>query len=200
MSHYFENDNKVKSEEKIFAANICGANFNFYSDNGVFNKSGIDFGSRLLIEEFIKEYKSGKVLDVGCGIGVIGVSLSKLVNAGVDMVDVNLRALGLANKNIFLNKLTSEMNVFESNCYSSVTKSYDYIITNPPIRAGKKVVYEILLGAYNRLNDNGELWFVIRKDQGALSAKRDVEEVFGNCEVMAKDKGFFILRTKKVSL
>ena len=200
MSHYFENDNKVKSEEKIFAANICGANFNFYSDNGVFNKSGIDFGSRLLIEEFIKEYKSGKVLDVGCGIGVIGVSLSKLVNASVDMVDVNLRALGLANKNIFLNKLTSEMNVFESNCYSSVTKSYDYIITNPPIRAGKKVVYEILLGAYNRLNDKGELWFVIRKDQGALSAKRDVEEVFGNCEVMAKDKGFFILRAKKVSL
>ena len=200
MSHYFENDNKVKSEEKIFAANICGANFNFYSDNGVFNKSGIDFGSRLLIEEFIKEYKSGKVLDVGCGIGVIGVSLSKLVNASVDMVDVNLRALGLANKNIFLNKLTSEMNVFESNCYSSVTKSYDYIITNPPIRAGKKVVYEILLGAYNRLNDNGELWFVIRKDQGALSAKRDVEEVFGNCEVMAKDKGFFILKAKKVSL
>jgi 16S rRNA (guanine1207-N2)-methyltransferase len=94
----------------------------------------------------------------------------------------------------------SEVNVFESNCYSNVNKSYDYIITNPPIRAGKKIVYEILLKAYEHLNDNGELWFVIRKDQGALSAKRDVEEVFNNCEVMEKDKGFFILRAKKVSL
>ncbi len=200
MSHYFENDNKVKSEERIFAGNICNVNFNFYSDNGVFNKNGIDFGSRLLIEEFVKEYHEGKVLDVGCGIGIIGVALSKLLEADVDMVDVNLRALGLANKNISLNKLTSEMNVFESNCYSNVVKSYDYIITNPPIRAGKKVVYEILLGAYNHLNDNGELWFVIRKDQGAPSAKRDVEEVFKNCDIVAKDKGFFILRAKKVSL
>jgi 16S rRNA (guanine1207-N2)-methyltransferase len=92
------------------------------------------------------------------------------------------------------------MNVFESNCYSSVEKTYDYIITNPPIRAGKKVVYEILLGAYQRLNDNGELWFVIRKDQGANSARRDVEEVFKNCDIVTKDKGFFILRAKKVSL
>lgn len=200
MSHYFENDNKVKSEERIFSANICDANLNFYTDNGVFNKNGVDYGSRLLIEEFVKEYHDGKVLDVGCGIGIIGVSLSRLVHADVDMVDVNLRALGLANKNIKLNTLTSDMNVFESNCYSSVEKTYDYIITNPPIRAGKKVVYEILLGAYQRLNDNGELWFVIRKDQGANSAKRDVEEVFKNCDIVTKDKGFFILRAKKVSL
>lgn len=200
MSHYFENDSNVKSEERIFAANICGANLNFYSDNGVFNKSGIDYGSRLLIEEFIKNYKDGKVLDVGCGIGVIGVSLSRLLHADVDMVDVNLRALGLANKNIKLNTLTSEMNVFESDCYSNVNKTYDYIITNPPIRAGKKVVYKILLEAYDHLNENGELWFVIRKDQGAPSAKRDVAEVFKNCEVVNKDKGFFILMAKKVSL
>ena len=200
MSHYFENDTNVKSEERIFPANICGANLNFYTDNGVFNKSGIDYGSRLLIEEFVKYYKDGKVLDVGCGIGVIGVSLSRLVHADVDMVDVNLRALGLANKNIKLNTLTSEMNVFESDCYSNVDKKYDYIITNPPIRAGKKVVYKILLEAFEHLNENGELWFVIRKDQGAPSAKRDVSEVFKNCEVMAKDKGFFILMAKKVSL
>ena len=200
MSHYFENDSKVKSEERIIAANVAGVNLNFYSDNGVFNKNGVDYGSRLLIENFLNNYIGGNVLDVGCGIGVIGVTLSKAKNINVDMVDVNLRALGLANKNIKLNNLISEMNVKESDCYSNVDKTYDYIITNPPIRAGKKVVYKILLDAYKYLNDNGELWFVIRKDQGALSSKRDVEEVFGNCSVIEKDKGFFILMAKKVSL
>ena len=200
MSHYFENDNKVKHNVKIMPANIVNTNFNFYTDNGVFNKNGVDYGSRLLIETFLKDYKNGRVLDVGCGIGIIGITLSKVVNADVDMVDVNLRALELANKNVTLNSLMSEINVFESNCYSNVSKSYDYIITNPPIRAGKKIVYEILLKAHEHLNEGGELWFVIRKDQGALSAKRDVEEVFSNCEVMEKDKGFFILRAKKVSL
>ena len=200
MSHYFENDSKVKSEERIIAANVAGVNLNFYSDNGVFNKNGVDYGSRLLIEQFLNNYTGGNVLDVGCGIGVIGVTLSKAKNINVDMVDVNLRALGLANKNIKLNNLMSEMNVKESDCYSNVNKTYDYIITNPPIRAGKKVVYKILLDSYKYLNDNGELWYVIRKDQGALSSKRDVEEVFGNCNVVEKDKGFFILMAKKVSL
>jgi len=200
MSQYFENDNKVKHNIKIFSANILDTNFNFYTDNGVFNKNGVDYGSRLLLENFIKHYSDGSVLDVGCGIGIIGVTLSKVKNIDVDMVDVNLRALELANKNITLNSLMSNVNVFESNCYSNVSKSYDYIITNPPIRAGKKIVYEILLNAINYLNDDGELWFVIRKDQGAISAKRDVEAVFKNCEIMDKDKGFFILRAKKVSL
>lgn len=200
MSQYFENDNKIKHNVKIFSANILDTNFNFYTDNGVFNKNGVDYGSRLLLENFIKHYTDGSVLDVGCGIGIIGVTLSSVINADVDMVDVNLRALELANKNVKLNNLMSNVNVFESNCYSNVSKSYDYIITNPPIRAGKKIVYEILLNAINHLNENGELWFVIRKDQGALSAKRDVEEVFKNCEIMDKDKGFFILRAKKVSL
>ena len=193
MSHYFENDNKVKSEERIFAGNICNVNFNFYSDNGVFNKNGIDFGSRLLIEEFVKEYHEGKVLDVGCGIGIIGVALSKLLEADVDMVDVNLRALGLANKNISLNKLTSEMNVFESNCYANVTYKYNTIITNPPIRAGKKIVYEILMNAKEYLLENGNLFLVIRKEQGARSIISDLNKVY-YVEILEKSKGFFVLK------
>ena len=111
------------------------------------------------------------------------------------MVDINNRALDLSRQNAQLNNV--DVNIFQSNIYEQVIGSFDYIISNPPIRAGKKVVHTIIEESIDHLNDDGSLTIVIQKKQGAPSAKAKMEDVFGNCEIVKKDKGYYILRSFK---
>ena len=191
MAQYFDNLNlpskKVKTE-----CFILNRKFIFYTDNGVFSKDGLDFGSRLLLETIPLEEVGGKVLDMGCGYGVLGIVVNKITSCYVDMVDVNLRAMHLANINIKENGC-SNINVFESNTYSNINSKYTSIITNPPIRAGKQIVYDIVMNAKDYLNDDGVLFIVIRKEQGAKSLIVDLEKLY-TVEVLNKKKGFFILK------
>lgn len=191
MGQYFTNEN-LPSNVKTTNCVVRGHKFTFLTDNGVFSKDGLDFGSRLLLESIPLEAVGAKVLDMGCGYGVFGIVINKLTNASVDMVDVNLRAMHLAKRNIKENDCTN-INVFESSCYSNVTDKYNTIITNPPIRAGKKIVYEILMNAKEYLLENGNLFLVIRKEQGAKSIISDLEKEY-NVEILEKSKGFFIVK------
>ena len=168
----------------------------FLTDAGVFSKKMIDFGSQVLLS--CLSFQQGEtVLDVGCGYGPLGLSLVKAQGIHATMVDVNTRALDLAQKNADLNQV--EAKIFQSNVYDQVEGSFDHIISNPPIRAGKKVVHEVLSGSFDHLNPGGDLTIVIQKKQGAPSAKAKMEEVFGNCEILKKDKGYYILRSEKVT-
>ena len=168
----------------------------FLTDAGVFSKKMIDFGSQVLLSSL--SFQQGEtVLDVGCGYGPLGLSLVKAQGIHATMVDVNTRALDLAQKNADLNQV--EAKIFQSNVYDQVEGSFDHIISNPPIRAGKKVVHEVLSGSFDHLNPGGDLTIVIQKKQGAPSAKAKMEEVFGNCEILKKDKGYYILRSEKVT-
>ena len=191
MGHYFTNE-KLPSNVKKTECFILGSKFTFLTDNGVFSKDGLDFGSRLLLESIPLEEVGGKILDMGCGYGVFGIVLSKVTGASVDMVDVNLRALHLSRRNIEENHVNN-ISVFESNCYSNVEAKYTSIITNPPIRAGKKIVYDIVMNAKDYLEDNGKLFIVIRKEQGAKSLIVDLEKVY-HVDILAKKKGFFIIK------
>ena len=195
MAQYFDNLNlpskKVKTE-----CFILNRKFIFYTDNGVFSKDGLDFGSRLLLETIPLEEVGGKVLDMGCGYGVLGIVVNKITSCYVDMVDVNLRAMHLANINIKENGC-SNINVFESNTYSNINSKYTSIITNPPIRAGKQIVYDIVMNAKDYLEDNGKLFLVIRKEQGAKSLIRDLEKVY-QVDILNKKKGFYILKCSKL--
>ena len=195
MAQYFDNLNlpskKVKTE-----CFILNRKFIFYTDNGVFSKDGLDFGSRLLLETIPLEEVGGKVLDMGCGYGVLGIVVNKITSCYVDMVDVNLRAVHLANINIKENGC-SNINVFESNTYSNINSKYTSIITNPPIRAGKQIVYDIVMNAKDYLEDNGKLFLVIRKEQGAKSLIRDLEKVY-QVDILNKKKGFYILKCSKL--
>lgn len=193
MPHYFTND-KVKSEEKMIQAKIKEETYSFYVDNGVFSKGALDFGTRTLLENLAIETIKGQVLDFGCGYGPIGIYVAKNTKAKVDMIDINQRSLKLAQKNIGLNKVKAE--VFESNIYDNVTKTYDYIITNPPIRVGKKILYQILFEAKEHLKPNGELWLVVNKDQGAKTIVRDLSLSY-KTTVVAKNKGFYIIKAIK---
>ena len=192
MAQYFDNLNlpskKVKTE-----CFILNRKFIFYTDNGVFSKDGLDFGSRLLLETIPLEEVGGKVLDMGCGYGVFGITLNKILSCSVDMVDVNLRALHLSEINAKENRC-SNVRIFESFTYSNIDSKYTSIVTNPPIRAGKKVVYDIVMNAKDHLEVDGRLFVVIRKEQGAKSLIKDLQENGYNVDILEKKGGFFILK------
>ena len=192
MSQYFDNDKNVSSEKRLIKFNFGDRVFSIYSDNGVFSKDKFDYGTRVLLENINIDKLYGKVLDLGCGTGVVGIILGTInKDISIDMVDVNERAINLAKENIILNKLNN--NIFISDVFSNVNDKYDFIITNPPIRAGKEVVRKFLLGSKDYLNNNGTLYFVMRKDHGVKSMIKELEEVY-NVEVVCKDKGFYIVK------
>ena len=191
MGQYFENE-KLPSRLQKKELTISSERFVFYTDNGVFSKDGLDFGSRLLLETIISEDMGSHILDVGCGYGPLGIVLGKMKNISVDMIDVNLRALHLSERNAKENHLDT-VHVFESNCYDNVSLKYTTIVTNPPIRAGKKVVYNIVMNAKKKIKKNGKLFLVIRKEQGAKSLISDMEKIY-NVEVLERKKGFFIIK------
>lgn len=197
MSHYFENDTNLKSEIRELNYKYNSSFFTFYSDNGVFSKKNIDYGSRLLLETYLQNDKESKrILDIGCGYGFIGIVIGVINNSYVDMIDVNKRAVHLTSRNI---KRYKDFNgkAFVSDAYENIVDKYDVIITNPPIRVGKEKLLEILNNSFEHLNTNGELYFVIRKDQGALSIKKILEET-KKVEIINKSKGYFIFKAKKM--
>ena len=195
MNHYFTNDNNLKSNKKIINITFENKNISLYTDNGVFSKEHFDYGSKLLISNFLKEEKEGKVLDLGCGYGVIGIILSNNKKLLIDMVDINKRAIELSKENLKLNNVENAR-CYESDIYSNVTEKYDYIITNPPIRAGKEVIRKFLFEAQEHLNKNGEVWFVMRKDHGVKSMIKELEKNYF-VKIIDKDKGFYIVQLKK---
>ena len=190
MAHYFEFDKDLKSEEKEKTVIIKDEKFKFITDNGVFSKKGLDFGTRTLLETIDINKIKGDVLDFGCGYGPIGIFIKKTCNANVTMLDINKRSIELAKKNALLNK--ANVKIIESNLYENVNESFDYIISNPPIRVGKKILYQILFDAKKHLNKNGQLWIVVNKNQGAKSLVEDLSKEY-KVEVVNKNKGFYVI-------
>ena len=193
MGHYFINED-LEHNKKIIKVIIKNEDFSFITDNGVFSKKGLDFGTRTLLENLDYKNINGKILDFGCGYGSIGVIVSKFTGLEVDMLDINKRSIELAKENSKLNKVKT--NIFESNIYENVQDKYDYIISNPPIRVGNEILYKILFEAKDHLNDNGKLIIVVNKDQGAKSLMEKLKK-FYNVNLIAKNKGFFVILCSK---
>ena len=192
MSHYFIEDNSLKHNVVSKDVFIKTNKLSFFTDNGVFSKKGLDFGTRSLLESLPDDIH-GDVLDFGCGYGPIGIYLKKVYDCNVDMLDINERSINLAVKNAELNKV--DVNIFKSDIYENVTKKYDYIITNPPIRVGKKILYKILFEAREHMKENGTMYLVINKDQGAKSVMKDLEDSY-KVSLVEKNKGFYIIKAE----
>ena len=192
---YYTADPTSASKPVPCAFPYRGHGLNFMTDAGVFSKGELDVGSKLLLDAL--PAFTGDVLDIGCGWGAMGVAIARAnKNAHVTMVDVNRRALDLCRQNCERNHVTAE--VIESDGMAEVLgRKFDAIVTNPPIRAGKQVIYGMFDESFNRLTPGGTLTIVIRKQQGAPSAKNHLTELFGNAEVIARGGGYWIIRSVK---
>lgn len=191
--YYAENPDAAHDIHEL-RVDLLGEKMTFLTDAGVFSKKMVDFGSQLLLK-CLDVNQGETVLDVGCGYGPLGLSLVKVYGVQATMVDINTRALDLAQRNA--EKNNAKATIFQSNIYARVQGRFDYVISNPPIRAGKQVVHEIIEKSKDFLEIGGDLTIVIQKKQGAPSAKSKMEDVFGNCEILKKDKGYYILRSVK---
>ncbi|MFC7394836.1 class I SAM-dependent methyltransferase [Scopulibacillus cellulosilyticus] len=194
--HYYSKNPQTESRPSIITTHLRGMEMTFITDRGVFSKSDIDFGSKLLIETFTPPEVKGPILDVGCGYGAIGLAVAKAFpDLAITMVDINERAIHLSRENAEKNNVSAH--IFSSNIYENVEESYAAILTNPPIRAGKKIVHQIFNQGYEYLLPGGELWTVIQKKQGAPSALKALEETYGQVETVVRKKGYYILKATK---
>lgn len=195
--HYYTSRPGAAHDEQQFSFLLRGYELRFYTDAGVFSRDRIDFGSVLLIEN-MKVAPHARVLDVGCGYGPIGLTAAKLAAQGkVTMIDVNERAVHLARRNAEGNGIKN-VDIRASDVYSEVQgETFDVILTNPPIRAGKEIVHRIFTEGYELLAEGGEMWVVIQKKQGAPSALKKLQETYREVEEVDRSKGYSIFRAVK---
>ena len=203
MSHYFSEVQDVKSSKKIINYEIKNEKFEFLTDNGVFSKTKVDFGTDVMLRTFLNENKkleNIRILDIGCGYGVVSVVLKKFFEkTKILSTDVNERALELTKENIQKNNRTDDFEVRKSFVFDNISESFDVILSNPPIRAGKQVIFEIYEKSFFHLNKNGEFYCVIQTKHGAKSTKKKLEELFGNCTTLVIEDGYRIFRCVKNS-
>ncbi len=200
MSHYFQNDPNLASNLQKISFDIYGLHVSLWTDNGVFSKSRVDEGSFAFLKVLLPLKLTGKILDLGCGYGTIGLTIAMATpEARVDLADINTRALALCERNAQELGLSQRVTILQSDIYSKIEGQYDSIVVNPPIRAGKRVTYAMYEGAKQRLIDGGSLFIVIRKAQGAPSASAYIESLFGNITLLKREKGYYIYQAKKVN-
>lgn len=202
MTHYYDENPTTPSDRRELEGRFHGINFRFISDSNVFSKKQIDFGTSLLLDNALRVLseggiRAGKVLDLGCGYGVIGVVMKRSFPAmSVTMADINSRAIELSKENAKANG-AGFVDVIQSDGWSGINEKFDYILTNPPVRAGKKTVFGFYEGAATHVKSGGSLFVVLQKKQGAPSSVKKLTELFGHCEILAKESGYWILRSNK---
>ena len=203
MNHYFSEKPDIKSQRKKIKYTIENKEMEFITDNGVFSKSKIDFGTDLMLRTFIKNFKTEKsfdVLDIGCGYGIVSVVLKTFYPlSSVTLSDVNERALELSEENL-KNHNINDYKIVKSFAFDNISDKYDIIMSNPPIRAGKETIFKIYEGAYEHLNNKGEFYCVIQTKHGAKSTQKKLEEIFGNCETLTIDGGYRIYKAEKIKI
>ena len=198
MSHYFINDKNLEENRREISFRFFGLSYTLVTDDGVFSKDGLDYGSRLLLENVCKSEIEGEILDLGCGYGPIGIVIKRCFPvAHITMVDINERAIELTKLNV--ERYEMDNKVLVSDSFNELeNKHFNHIILNPPIRAGKEVIYSMFEQASTHLCDDGCLWIVMRKNHGANSAIAKISDIFGNYEVIDKEKGFFVIKSLKL--
>ena len=192
MPEYFYSSAPTSEhEERSFRAGYAGRVLAFDTDAGVFSKQHVDPGSELLCRA-LPDDLSGRVLDMGCGWGAMTImTLAKCPDVRMTMADVNERALALAVSNVQKNHMEAEALI--SDGFERIEGEFDAVITNPPIRAGKAVIYKMFEDAKAHLCEGGKLYLVIRKQQGAPSALKFLKELYQEAEVIERDGGYWII-------
>jgi len=196
MEHYYSENPNSELKLKKIRQRILDDEFSFYSSSGVFSKDKVDAGT-LILAESMKIGKESKVLDIGCGIGILGVVAAKVYGSDIVMCDLNKRAVLLAKKNAELNKVDAK--ILQSDLYEKITDNdFDVILSNPPQNAGKEVCFRIIEEAKNHLKQNGALQLVARHNKGGKMLSGKMKEVFGNADVLSKKSGYWVYCSRKL--
>lgn len=196
MSHYYSKNPDVLSNPQEINYHFKNKLFKFKTDNGVFSKQYVDFGTNLLLNSITINNIESPLLDLCCGYGVVGIVLKSQTNKEVYATDINERAVLLTKENAKINNVN--INVYSGNMFENIPDiSFSQILLNPPIRAGKTVVFNLYLESYNHLVINGELDIVIQKKQGKDSTLKYLKELFKEVNIINKDKGYFIIQAIK---
>lgn len=192
MSHYFVTDNELDSKRRFVTFNVANVAFELLSDRGVFSKNELDSGTRLLLESSLSLPWQGQVGDIGCGIGIVGIVLARTdTSSQVYLSDINERAVTLTRENCDRLHLTNTT----ISCQDGIKdwpNGFDSLWLNPPIRAGKSVMYRLYQEAYDHLKDGGFLLVVIRKDQGAETTENELVKIFREVHRIARSKGYHV--------
>ena len=195
MEHYYSEQQKSLTKLRKIKQKIKGHEFGFYTASGVFSKERIDRGTLVLAENMIVN-KNSKVLDVGCGIGILGIAAAKLFNADITMSDINKRAVMLAKMNIKLNSIKAE--IYQGSLYEKIKNNdFDVVLSNPPQTAGKNICFQLIEQSKKYLENNGTFQLVARHNKGGKTLSKKMEEVFGNVRVIAKKSGYWVYLSVK---
>jgi HemK-like putative methylase len=187
--HYYTEKPLSKEDITKIKIRLKHDSFELLSAAGLFSKDELDKATQLLIER--AEIKGKKILDIGCGYGVIGIALLRdNLELNVTFSDINERAIKITKKNLDLHKLKAE--VIKSNLFENIEEKYDHILSNPPYAAGRDVCFKLIEDAHNHLNEEGTLQIVARHNKGGKMFSKKIEEVFGNSKDVAKQSGFRI--------
>ena len=197
--HYFLNIEHNQNDYFTFSDYFLNEKYTFNSCSDIFSKDCIDYGTSVLLKTVINNLKlNGTVLDVGCGYGVIGIILKKYFpSINVVMLDINKTAVQLTKENCILNNVDAA--VLESNLYDKIDTKVSHIVTNPPIKAGKENLFNVVSGAFNILENNGTITLVIKKKHGMESLKNFMNQTFGNVQILKRDSGYYILHSVKTN-
>ncbi|MDD5086909.1 MAG: methyltransferase [Candidatus Nanoarchaeia archaeon] len=196
MPHYYSEYQTSKLNLEKIKSVLRGKSFEFYTGSGVFSKKKVDKGTELLVDKCIVK-DNWKVLDLGCGYGVVGVVIGKIFpKTKVLMVDFNRRALKLAKMNIELNNVENA-EIRHSDLYLNVKEKFNAIIVNPPITAGRKTCFDVIEGAKEHLEKKGILQIVAKHRKGGKVLGEKMIEVFKNMEVIAKGAGYRVYTSVK---
>ncbi len=197
--HYFKDIEHKKEDFFSFSENFLDEEIILNSCNNVFSKNEIDYGTKVLIKAVYDNFDlDGKdCLDLGCGLGVVSiVLLKKFKDAKFVLSDITDISVKLSKTNLEKNGVKS-CAIIKSDLFENVDKNFDFIITNPPIRAGKNLLLKLIDESVNKLKDNGKLVLVIRKNHGEESIKKYMETKFNLVEILKRDKGFYVLKGEK---
>ena len=193
--HYYSQNPNAEHDEQQVIFEVLGRQLHCTTDAGVFSRDGLDMGTRILLESL--PALQGRILDLGCGWGPVGAAVgSAYPETEIVMTDVNERAAELAKRNLAANGVKNAR-VVTGDGYASVEGSFSAILLNPPIRAGKQLIYALFADARNYLEDDGALYIVIRKQQGAESAEKYLKTLYGDVERIAREKGYWVLCCRK---
>ena len=192
--HYFSRKPRRQRQLGTVTLHFEGRKLDLLTSPGVFSYSMVDKGTLLLIDE-MRIPDGGLVLDLGCGYGAMAVCASQ-GGARVVGVDVNERAAWLASMNLRRHARGSWL-VVVGDLYSPFAGRFDSILCNPPIRAGRGIVADIIQLARKYLRDEGSLQLVARTRMGARTLSSLMQESFGNLEEIGRRSGYRVLLSRR---